>query len=452
MPLSQVDWMSGKSILVVCTVAALASVDLSRRIKHQTTHLLFATILGTALSVGIIETVQMILSPDVSDNSYAMAFAFLVLILAWKLLFGPWETQTKTTVLGTFLFWVILETLWSEDTLTRSVHVIAASIALVPAAIWCVLFLKYHTERLSAVLLVFFSGMIATVPILFYDALVKRSVEMQFFLFQIKPESFNQISQNFVSDTLSSSLGVHAVLASSFIAFLIVGLIEEISKYWAFSHSAHKLFTSIDDVLQLGVIAAIGFSFAENIVNPVYFGGFVEDYLLHGAAPDFAGFLSNVLGRSVLTGMVHIVSTGVLAYFMGLAIFANSYVREHHSKGLFFLIIHFLHRVFRFPETSIFRTQMMVTGLFLAVLLHGFFNFIVTLPELVSGNPHSLRDILGFASPAFFEHIPFLLLPSLFYVVGGFWLLTHLFLSKDNMVERGHIVTTETLVVEEETE
>jgi hypothetical protein len=440
---TSLDLLTQKTLLVVCAIVALASVDMIRRWKREQTHLLFATILGTALSLGLIISMTIFLKPGLQDNPYIMAIAVVVALLAWRSLFGPWEVQTKATILGTFLFWITLYLFMNDDPDTRLAHIIAAATALVPASIWCWLFLRYHTERMSAVLLMFFSGMLATAPILFYDALVRHGVSLEFFLFRLEPQSFSQTTQTFVSGQLAESGGMNNVLVSSLISFAIVGCIEEVSKYWAVIHSARRLFTSIDDVLQFSILVAIGFAFAENIINPAYFTSFVQQYLMHSASPDIMGFLSNVLGRSVLTTMVHIVATGVMGYFLGLAIFAGPYLEERHARGKAYRILAAIHRMFRLPEVSIFRVEMMITGLTSAIFIHGLFNFLVTVPDILPGNPHTLHDLFGPASPAFLNSVPFLLIPCLLYVVGGFWLLTHLFLVKDNMVERGYILTAD---------
>ena len=88
--------------------------------------------------------------------------------------------------------------------------------------------------------------------------------------------------------------------------FVLSSVQDPVEPKLLFLGTENGLFVSIDDVMQLGIIVAIGFSFAENIVNPVYFTSFVQDYLLHGSVPDVAGFLSNVLGRSVLTVRRHL--------------------------------------------------------------------------------------------------------------------------------------------------
>ncbi len=444
------DVFTQKTLLVVCAIAALACVDLVRRWRHKQTHLLFATLLGTALSLGLIVTVEQFLQPGLQDNPYAMAFAVLVIIIGWKSLFGPWEVQTKTTILGTFLFWITLHLFVNDKSQTQLAHFIAAVSALIPAVVWCFLFLRYHKERLSTVLLMFFSGMLATAPILFYDALVRHGVELQFFLFRIEPESFSQTSQTFVSGQLAPAGHVQNMVVSAIISYVIVGLIEEVSKYWAVVHSARKIFSSIDDVLQLSIMVAIGFAFAENIINPSYFTAFVQQYLLNGSTRDVMTFLSNVLGRSVLTTMVHIVSTGVMGYFLGIAIFAGPYLAERHAHGKTYRFLAAIHRVLRLREVSVFRVQMMLTGLLSAIFIHGLFNFMVTVPDILPGHPHTLYELLGTGAPKFLNAIPLLLIPSLLYVVGGFWLLTHLFLVKENMVERGYITTKEVLMKDAE--
>ncbi len=428
------DLTLGRLLPILLAVGALACADLIRRRKHQPSHLLFACALGTFLSVAIIRAVSMGFSGD-EASPFVMAALIVCVVIAWRSLFGPWETQTKATVLGTFLFWMAVQMLRREDGDEQTVRLIAAGVALVPAIVWVTLFLRYHAERLSAVLMVFFAGMLATAPILFYDFLVRRGVELQFFLFRITPQSFSRSAQTFVSEHLPLERGIGMTVAATMLTFVFVALIEEVSKYWVLSRSARPIFRSIDDVLQLSVVAAIGFAFAENIVNPVYFTAFVREYLLHGSAPDMTAFVGNVLGRSVLTTMVHIFSTGVLGYFLALSMFASPYLRERHKRGHAYRLTRWIHALLRVPEASVFRVNMAILGLLCAVSLHGAFNFIVTLPELLPGHPDTLGELAGKAMPAFLGRIPFLLLPSLLYVVGGFWVLTTLFVQKENMME-----------------
>ncbi len=446
--LAEFSLFTGKSLAVLCAIGALATVDIARRIQHRTSHLFFAAALGTFLSIGLIRATDLFLQPSGDANPYAAALAILLLAIGWRSLFGPWDVQTKLVLLLTFLFWISLRMFGDDSASDFRIRMIAAAIALIPAVIWCRLFLKYHRERLSTVVLLFLAGVLSTVPILFYDSLVRRGIELKFFLFTIKPESFNRASELFVSGYASNMSQTTVVLLTTLLSFVFVGLIEEVSKYWVLSRSAKSVFTSIDDVMQLSIMAAIGFAFAENIINPVYFTAFVREYLFHGAAPDIGGFLGNILGRSVLTSMVHILSTGVMGYFLGLAIFASPVLAEAHAKGRIHHLLHAFGSMLRLREVSVFRVQMLTTGLLSAIVLHGAFNFLVTLPDILPGNPQSVADLLGDGAPGFLGNVPLLLIPALLYVVGGFWLLTSLFMRKENIVERGHVVTKEELMQE----
>ena len=440
-------WSIGRSTVVLAAVLALATFDLSQRVRHRKTHYVFAALFGTILSVGLIKTSSVLLQPGLQDNPHIMALGILLVVLAWKALFGPWETQTKAAVLGTFLFWITFNILLHDAPEERNVRLVASGVALLPAIVWCILFLRYHQERLSSVVLMFFSGMLATVPILFYDTLVRRGVELQFFVFKLTPESFNSTSQNFIAGQ-TAGVGMQSALLASLLSFVIVGVIEETSKSWVVHKSGMRAFTSIDDALQLSIIVAIGFAFAENIVNPVYFTGFVREYLLDAKTRDVVAFITNVLGRSVLTSMVHIVSTGVMGYFLGLAVFAGPYLVDSRERGGMSFVAGTIHRLLRLPEESVFRTEMLIMGLGSAILLHSVFNFLVTLPDLLPSHPQTLGQLLGFGDGSMLGHVPLLLLPSLFYVVGGFWLLTELTLRKENMKERGVLLPTETFVAQ----
>lgn len=429
-----------RTIPVLLAVGALAGLDLVRRSRHQPTHLLFAVVLGTVLSFALIRTVSAGIAAG-QANSFLMSAVIILVLIAWRSLFGPWEVATKATVLGTFLFWVAGHLLWRETGAEQIVRLVAAGVALVPAVVWILLFLKYHAERASVVLLLFFAGMLSTAPILFYDLLVRRGVELQFFLFTVTPQSFSRNASRFVAEHLPVESGIATALVTSMVTFLFVALIEEASKYWVLTRNARPLFRSIDDVLQLSIVVAIGFAFAENVINPVYFTAFVRQYLFHGASPDVGAFFGNVLGRSVLTTMVHVLSTGIMGYFFALGLFAGPYLQKRHAEGHAYRLTRWIHALLRVPEESVFRVNMLATGFALAVLLHAAFNFLVTIPELLPGQPDTLGELFGSVVPSFAARIPFLLVPSLFYVVGGFWMLTTLFLRKENMVELGHLRT-----------
>ncbi len=411
----------------------------------KSSHYVFGAIVGTIITFAILGFKQTIFSGGAGQDPFIMTLGIICLIIGWHLLFGPWRPQVKAFVLGTFIFWMAMHIFFRESQAERLAHLLAVIIALIPAVIWCFLFLGYHRQRLSMVILMFFSGMLSTAPILLYDKILRSGMELQFFLFRIVPESFQQSSNAFVSGRAVGITGYKSTIVATLISFLLVGLIEELSKFWVLKKSGRSSFTSIDDVIQLGIIVAIGFAFAENILNPNYFLAFVSEHLVQ-PNPDWSGFLGNFLGRSILTNMVHIVSTGVLGYYFGIVLFTRSYLREEQKESGSIFIPRFLHHFFRLPEEEVFKREMIIFGLVIAIALHGIFNFLVTLPSILPGNPKTLGELFNASAGSPLHYIAILVIPSLFYIVGGFWLLSALFTNKRCMRERGHLVRTDTLI------
>ena len=422
---------------------AVVLIAIEQRIRAAREYV-FSFMIGSGLAIILLNFDQMLFS-GAKGSPYHMTLAVIGVVLSWRFLFGPWSSHVKATVLGTFIFWLGMHMLWTDASDARMARVLATAVALIPAAIWCGFFLKYHYQRTSLVLLMFFAGMLSTAPILFYDKMVRSGIELQFFFFRIVPENFNRTSSVFIAGDLFGITGVRSTLMATLVSFLLVGVIEEVSKFWVLARSGKKFFTSIDDAMQLSIIVAIGFAFAENVLNPTYFISFVREYLM-GATPDWGAFMGNVMGRAILTNMVHIVSTGVIGYFFGLALFARPYIRDKHAAGKVLWVSDGLHAFFGFPRKAVFRKQMMLMGLVIGVVLHGMFNFLVTFPDIIPGNPHTLADLFNLPASSALHFIPLLMIPSLFYVVGGFWLLTEIFYHKDNMKERGHLITTDSFV------
>jgi len=434
--------VSSAAFFILMGIASVVAQFVWPRAKH----FVFAFFIGTLVSFILLGFYNTLFVPGVAQDPFVMALGIVCVALAWIFLFGPWRPHVKATVLGTFIFWLAVHIFFNEAPSERSARVLATFIALIPAIIWCMLFLKEHTQRMSLVILMFFSGMLSTAPILFYDLMVRNQVEMQFFLFKITPENFTRSSNAFVSGNLVGVTGMKSTLIATLISFLIVGFIEEVSKFWTLRKSGQQFFSSIDDVLQLGIIVAIGFAFAENVLNPSYFLAFVRTYLISPDVPQWGAFMGNVLGRAILTNMVHILSTGVFAYCYGVSLFADAVIQEEHKEGKTHIIPHLLQSIFRLPEKVVFRYEMMIKGLLSAVILHGMFNFLVTLPDLLPGNPRTLGDVFQAAPDSFLHYIALLIIPSLFYVVGGFWILSILFYKKQCMEERGVLVKTDALV------
>lgn len=438
-----------RTLTVLAAVAMVAGLDLVARVRHQQARYALGVAVGTILSFGLITATQALFQPDVPKQGPAIALGVFLLFCAWRLLFGDWDARTKATVLGTFVFWIFFSVLAAKSPEDRTAHLIAIATAAIPAAVWCALFLPYHRERLSIVLTMVFAGMLATIPILFYDALVRGGAELNFFLFTIAPQSFSSSAHVLVTGYATGISPLQSSLLSMFLSFLFVGVIEEGSKLWILWRAGRRSIASIDDAMQLAVLVAIGFAFAENVTNSGYFLSFVREFLLTPGQRDWGSFLGNVAGRSILTSMVHIVSTGIMGYYLGLALFAGPILQEQQSRGVRYRLLRWCHDILGIPKRDLYRRFKILTGFTIAVFLHGLSNFLVSLPEALPGNPRTVGDLLHSGPGSPFNFIALLLAPTLVYVVGGFTLLTALFQKKENMKERGHLIEEEVVAGDE---
>ncbi|MSR67764.1 PrsW family intramembrane metalloprotease [Candidatus Peribacteria bacterium] len=407
----------------------------------------FAFVLGTIVTWILIAFKRSFFETGVQQDPFLMALGITCIVIGWRFLFGPWKASIKATVLGTFLFWVIYAILRFKTREELIATGLASIVAIIPVLVWSKLFLGYHKQRMSIVILAFFAGMLSTVPILFYSELTMRSIQLNFFIFKIVPINYGTSSTDFVSQSVFKSFsGTSSIVLTTLVTYLMVGVIEEISKYWVLRHSSKEFFRSVDDALQLAIVVAIGFAFAENLVNPTYFVGFVRDYLMTPESPEWGSFIGNVIGRSVLTNMVHIVSTGVLGYYFGLAFFASPLIRDQFAQGSTHPIISVIHRMLNIRSEWIYAKTQMALGLFFAIVLHGVFDFTVSLSEVLPGHPTTIGALLGSNQDSFLHNIAITLVPSVLYVVGGFWLLVTLFEWKEDRKDFGAVVETQTFV------
>jgi RsiW-degrading membrane proteinase PrsW (M82 family) len=132
-----------------------------------------------------------------------------------------------------------------------------------------------------------------------------------------------------------------APFALTVIAMLLIGPIEELAKYivlrWNvyYSHDFNQIF----DGIVYGITIALGFSFIENA------GYFIDLYLNQTTSI----FLITAIYRAIFTTLAHVVSTGIMGYYVGKAKFATS--------G---------------------KVSLILNGVFAAMLIHSFFDFMLS--------------------------------------------------------------------------
>jgi RsiW-degrading membrane proteinase PrsW (M82 family) len=150
------------------------------------------------------------------------------------------------------------------------------------------------------------------------------------------PAQFGEILKGGTIQTITTFSAAIAVL------FFLAGIIEELLKgfaLWGFIY--HKIdFNQIADGVFYAITLALGFSLVENIL---YF------YQLYSTTTTI--FVFGSLVRGIATTLLHITASGIVGYGLGKMKFTVGH-----------------------------RRSIILKSLILAMLLHGFFNFLVLLP------------------------------------------------------------------------
>lgn len=270
-------------------------------------------------------------------------------------------------------------------------------IAIIPAIIWLYIFLKQHHENKWLVVLTFIGGMVAAKLILVYQGYWDETVNLIFF--KVSLVDFRSNIQGIIVNTLMST----------FVVFLGVGVMEEYAKFWVMRLIDHNFFKSIDDVIELAIISALGFAFFENII---YFTA-QWDNLSTGSFFIFATM------RVTVVTMVHVLCSGILGYYYGMAFFSSPMLTVQHMKKKRHPILKLLKKILHLKKSHVYHDEMFVIGMVLSMVIHAIYDFVLT-----------------------WEALGFLVMPlMLVYFIGGFWFLNTLLKKKDLNLKLGLVGT-----------
>lgn len=243
-------------------------------------------------------------------------------------------------------------------------------LACVPAFIWGYIFSKKHPEKKSLTALTFLVGALAVFPILIYK-----------FLWQFFPwmNAF-RLADNYREDIIGFSNFIILPL-SVIMTFMIVGIIEELMKMISVKVVDEEEIKDIDDSMEFFIIAALGFSFTENILY------FYNIWMTQGTY----NLLLPFLFRSSFSTFAHILFSGILGYYYGVAHFAKPILQEEIRNNRNHWTI-LLHKIFSFRKEKMFHEERILEGLLISIGLHAIFNIFLEMnltflivPFLVAG-------------------------------------------------------------------
>lgn len=243
------------------------------------------------------------------------------------------------------------------------------TLAIIPTLLWGAIFYVKNPYRRTVVFYTFFLGATAVFPILFYK-----------YLWQFLPwiNAF-RYTRGFESDAIGIT-NIISIPLSVIITFAIVGVIEELMKHLAVRMVDTELFQDIDDVVEISIIAALGFSFTENIM---YF----HNIWVHQGA---ANLMLPFLFRTIFSTFAHVMFSAIMGYYYGIAHFATPILRQQHT----IVWPRLMERIFGVDDESIYAKQKIAQGFLIAAGVHAIFNIFLEMNWTVLLAPFILLGYL----------------------------------------------------------
>ncbi len=281
-------------------------------------------------------------------------------------------------------------------------HALVVLMAVLPAAVWLWIFLRGRHPNRWLVLLTFVGGMLAAKLILIYQGYWNETVNLIFF--KVNPVDFRANIEGLFSQS---------PLLALFLSFVGVGVMEEVLKFILMRFVSVNFFRSIDDVIQLAIVSALGFAFYENVVY----------FLSQWGQLSTGNFFVLSAFRVTIVTMVHILSSGVLGYYYGMAFFASPVLKIQEIKKVRHPVLQFLKNVLHVRRSRVYHDEMLIIGLLSAMILHALYDFALSIGVRVAGVP---------------LQVPVMVL----YFFGGFFYLRKLLEKKDFQLKLGLVGTS----------
>jgi len=267
-------------------------------------------------------------------------------------------------------------------------------LAMVPVLVWGTLFYIKRPINKSFSVVTFIAGALAVFPILLY----KTS-----WTYLPWVNAFN-FAEKYKQDYIGLDR-VGTVSLSVLITFMLVGVIEELMKYFAVEMTDDDKLLSIDDSIAFFIIAALGFSFTENILY------FYNIWVRDGGQNIFTPFIF----RATFSTFAHVMFSGILGYYHGVAEFAKPILQEEMRAKRRRPTLWF-HKIVNRKKVKEFHQEKMFEGLLIAIGLHAIFNILLEMT------------------------LTFLIVP---FLVAGYITLTYLFAKKENQKKYGLLLEGE---------
>jgi len=248
-------------------------------------------------------------------------------------------------------------------------------LTVLPTFLWLRFFRDkdLHQEPLYLLRRVFIFGFLSTPLIALIEVCANQNIA------KVLNGSFNFFNCSPVNEKLSF-FEPSGLIIIIFIGAFIEELFKFLSMRLAIFGNAKKEFDEPVDSMVYLITAALGFATAENL-SYAFKVALETDFLNSSFLNYQAEVLRIIAGRSLISTLLHTLSSGIFGYF-----FAKAY--------------------FHFQTTKFYYLRSVMVGLFFSTLIHFSFNLIIRLGSLNNqNNIETIIQILGISLLLFFSYI-----------------------------------------------
>jgi len=168
---------------------------------------------------------------------------------------------------------------------------------------------------------------------------------------------------------------IHNQNLNFLLLFISVGIVEEIVKQTLVRviDKHYLLIQTINESIQYSLVAALGFSFAENVFY------IFSIYTQLGIQQLFVAYLF----RSIFTTCAHLIFSGFFGYYYGIAKFSLNIVEQSRITGEKKHLSYWLADKFNISTFQAYKEITIIKGAGIAIIMHAIFNFLLQFNQIL---------------------------------------------------------------------
>ncbi len=233
-------------------------------------------------------------------------------------------------------------------------YIVSGTLATVPVLIWLICLLrKTHRRFLQAV--IFFLSIFTVTPVLLIQHFSGYLQNFEFY--------------RYILARMENTTLIFLLL------FTFAGAIEEIAKQLIVRavDKYKNIIQTINESISFSLVAALGFSFGENI----YYFYNIQTQL------GTDNLLQAVIFRGIFTTCAHLIFSGFFGYYYGIAKFSMHIMEHNRITGEKHSFTRGIADLLDISDCDAYRQLMILKGALIAITMHVVYNFLIEINQLL---------------------------------------------------------------------